>query len=361
MPFNYDLVGACQNIIREAESLAGQNYAFNLQRKTGALDFITSEKNGRPEAELISFDQGRKIGRLLVYYDQRTKECETSTIEGSTICDPGTQPVRKEFLTEIDNYIHTQVRDFSARDMEVLCKNHMEFIRDRLFSDLRAARETLSERILANLQSYVGTNYEWDGTTTTTSKILQLLATSGSQRVPLPGNFAELLEDYQNNQLTGQPALIGQGNLAMFMKLHGMSCCNATTPYGDSNVNAEADFYMDQAANAVLGSNQFLMAAYGITHLVTFNENTLININTPLAQHIVVPDPAGYPFSWDLDFKWDECDKIWKYMYSLRWTTFNVYQEDSFSSSGDSPDQSPDCDDELLGMMGIFQYQATSA
>lgn len=361
MPFNFDLVGACQNIIREAERLAGENYAFNLQRKTGALDFITSEKNGRPDASLISFDQGRKIGRLLVYYDQRTKECETSTIEGTTICDPGTTPVRKEFLTTIDNYLHTQVRQFTARDMSVLCKNHMDFIRERLFSDLRAARETLSERILANLQSYVGTNYEWDGTTTTTSKPLQLLATSGSQRVPLPGNFAELLEDYMNNQLTGTPALIGQGNLAMFMKLHGMSCCNATTPYGDSNVPSEADFFLDQAANNVLGANQFLSLAYGITHLVTFNENTIIDINTPLAQHIVIPDPAGYPFSWNLDFKWDECDKMWKYMYSLHWTTFNVYQEDSFSESGDSPDQSPDCDDELLNMSGVFQYQATSA
>jgi len=78
MPYNLDIVGACERIRKEAETLAGQNYAFNMQRKTGALDLITSPENGEVDAKLISWQNGQKIAKLHILYDQRTKPCETT-------------------------------------------------------------------------------------------------------------------------------------------------------------------------------------------------------------------------------------------------------------------------------------------
>jgi hypothetical protein len=98
-------------------------------------------------------------------------------------------------------------------------------------------------------------------------------------------------------------------------------------------------------------------------HLLTFNENENINISTATEQHIVVPDPLGYPFKWNLDFYFDNCTKTWKSQYSILWGVFNVTQPDAFAGSGegDSPDTSPDCADDLEGVTGLWGYTATAA
>lgn len=346
--------------------MIGENYAYNLRRKTGALDFITSPENGGVDAELISYDQGKKVATLKILYDQRTKPCQISSNCNQNVCDDGATPLRKQFLTEIQYCIKTPVRSYSNSDMVALCKDTATFMRDRGVSDLRAAHEFWDERILALLDDQIGTNDEWDGTSTAAGqyKDIQLINSAmDEQRVPLPGNWAEVMLDYQNNQLTGQPAVIGQGNLQMFYKLHNMSCCNSTTPYGTANVDDDARFYLDQAANRVLGADKFILAAYQAVHLLTFNENRNIMINDESQVHTVIPDPFGYPFDWNLDFYFDVCTKTWKSMYSLTWGLFNIFQADSFAASGEdsSPDVSPDCADDLDGMLGVFGYHATAA
>src|SRR5690606_30567724 len=149
-----DIVGACERIRIEAQTLARQNYAFNLQRKTGALDFITSPENGGVDAKLISYDNGRKLAKLYILYDQRTKRCQISHDCYSNVCDDGTTPVRKDATITIDNCIKTPVREYSNDDMVALCDNTNEFMRRRGFSDLRAAREYLSEAILSELTAF---------------------------------------------------------------------------------------------------------------------------------------------------------------------------------------------------------------
>jgi hypothetical protein len=96
---------------------------------------------------------------------------------------------------------------------------------------------------------------------------------------------------------------------------------------------------------------------------MTFNENKNIQIRDNAVQLFTIPDPFGYPFEWNVDLKFDICDKSWKMMLSLVWGYFNVFQADSFSASGEdtSPDMSPDCTDELDGMTGLFGYHATAA
>lgn len=362
MAINLDLIGACDAIRREAETLAGQNYAFNLQKKTGALDFITSPENGGVDASLISYNNGQKMAKLRILYDQRTKNCQISTDCTQGICDDGSTPARKEAIIEISNCLKTPVREYSNDDMIALCKDTGEFMRTRGFNDLRAAREKFDALILAELDAAIGINYEFDATTTAAGdyKQLDIIGAASGQPIPLPGNFAYLGLDYENNELNGIPAVIGQGNMDLFWKLQRYSCCNATTPYGEAAVEGEVRFYKDQQANSVLGANKVIVAAPGAMHLLTFNENRhaqMVNsmLNIP-AYNLVIPDPAGYPFSWNLDIKYDDCNKVWKMMYSLTWGVFNVFQDDSFSSNSDTTG-SPDCDDDKVGMTGVFGYE----
>ncbi len=109
---------------------------------------------------------------------------------------------------------------------------------------------------------------------------------------------------------------------------------------------------MDQAANAILGNNKFLVVAPNVSHLLWFNKNANIGINTEIIQHIVIPDPVyGNALKWDLDFKWDECDKQWIYTLGAWYDVFNAIKDDAFVSP----------DDELNNMTGILTYEATAA
>lgn len=364
--FNFDLGGACEKIVRHAEDLAsdGSNYAFNMQRRVGALDMITSADNGGVDADLISWNQRKKIGQLKVQYEQRTKPCQVRTGDDAidaNVCDTGTTPAILETTVQISERLATPNRDFTNEEMVVICEDTESFIRKFLLNDLRAAREKFSEVILAQLDEMIGVNRRFNGDETPAGSYtnLQLLAANGGQYVPLPGNYADLVLDYENMQFSGIPAVIGQGYFDKYMQLEKMSCCNSATPYAQAVEGAGLAFFKDQAANAVLGANKVLMLPFGIVHLLTFNENRNININSETVKHIVIPDPAGYPIDWDLDFKWDECTKTWKFLYSFYFRLFNIFQDDSFA--GNSPEVSPACEDENLGVNGVWGYQITNA
>lgn len=146
------------------------------------------------------------------------------------------------------------------------------------------------------------------------------------------------------------------------MQLAKYSCCNSSNVNYDSAIaETGAAVFIDQAANSVLGaSNRFIMATFGASHLLWFNKNKAMNKpNTELVRHIVIPDPVYPRLSWDLDFKWDECDEVWTYQMSASFDVFNVFQADSFST--DSGDASPSCDDPRLGVTGLWGYRATKA
>lgn len=359
---NYNIVGACQFIRKEAAELAGINYAFNLQRKTGMLDWLTSPENGGVNANYI--ESNGKLHKLEVFYDQRVKECQITDDCFASVCDDGTTPARKRFEFTLDNCIGTPVREYTVNDMEVLCKDTRTFMQEYMAQDQRAGREHLSKVMLAEVNNMVGINRYWNGPpygAAGSSKTVDLIDSSGNQKLPLPGNFAEVMLDYANNQLNGQPAFIGQGNFELFWKLQEWSCCNSATPYGEANIEGEGRFYLDQAANEVLGTNDILMVAPGAVKSVFFTENSLVErmgTNTAQNQSIVIRDFAGYPFDWNFDFYWDICDKKWKSRMSLAWGVFNVFQADSFSNNSET-EGSPDCTDELDGLTGVFSLSIT--
>ena len=364
--YNHDLVGACQNIQHEATELAGQNAPFNLGLMNGALDFITSPDNNF-DTEFRIITSNGKVTKGEIFYDQRTKACQITDTLANVCNDDATSPVRKSMTITIDDALSTPPRFFDNSEMLVLCQNKDEFIRKRLFNDLRAARERFSSKVLAALESYAGKLIRWNGTTITdtgaTSPAEQLLSVTGGQDVPLPGNFAHIVKDYERMLLSGVPAVIGDGYFDLFALLMKWSCCNSTTPYQDAIAATGAAYFKDQQANTVLTNNHILVLPFGITKLVTFNKNIGINFINDMEAHAVIPDPDGYPFSWNFDMKWDCTIERWKFVYSIEYSVFNVYQADSFAGTGegDSPDTSPDCADELDGSFGVFKYNITRA
>lgn len=362
--FDFNLAGVCQAILKNAKDLAGQNYAMNLEKKLGTLDFILDPSNGGIKATMSQ--NGKNVVRAKVLYKQPTKSCQIldgDDAKSSSVCDEGIESEEKEIDVVLDDAVSTQPRKFTADKFHTICQDVPGFIKEYLDSDMRALRERLNEKILAKIAVDAGVKYRQNGDTVAADQWtdVPLLHTVNGQSVPLLGNYQEnLLLDYSNMNFSGIPALIGQGHLQTFLSLANMSCCNSSNISYDSAIaGAGAAAYIDQTANNVLGaSNRFLMLAFGASHLLWFNRNKSMNFpNNELVKNIVIPDPVYPGLSWDLDFKYDDCARVWSYQMGASFDVFNVFQADSFST--DSGEASPSCDDPRLGVMGIWGYRAT--
>lgn len=358
-----DLAGGCERILRYMGDLTKQNNPFLLGRQTGMIDALLDPANGSIKLDLNNTQAGKKFIKSKVVYKVRAKSCEI--LEDSdvpSICDAGSEPAENSVDVTINKHFSTPVLTFSNAKMINICQDTQAFVNEYMMSYMRAMREKISEYALAQGDAAIGVNRHQNGDGDTAAgayKTKKILGTSTDigTTVPLYANYSDILLDYQYNQLNGVPRLVGEGNLQKFMQLSKFSCCNADgVAYDSAIASAGAAFFLDQAANSVLGSNKILSFAPNVLHLLWFNENTNIGINTETERHIVVPDPVYPQLKWDLDFRWD-CDKAWNFKLSAWVDIFNAYQADSFASGAGSPS----CDDELEGVTGVFGYTATSA
>lgn len=353
------LKGACEAILAYMANLQGDNYAGGLSKNNGLLDYLYSPYNlqAAGAAQLELEDQRGKIKRARVVYSQRSTTSEVLTGQAAidaSLCDVGTGKELKETFVDITDRIATRKLDFTNADLNEICNDASGFMRDVLFDVLRSAREKLDQVLLAQMQSNSGKIIGHDGTTVAagTSKSLKLIsinATSG-ERTPVFSTFNQIAMDFANMNLNGSPAIIGQGHIYEFFNLMGYACCNSTTPFGDAIGQSNSAFFLDQNANAVLGTNKFLVAAPGSAMLLTYNENVSLGIDTPIQKHITIQDPEIPGLMWDLDFRLSPCGKKYEWFASVWYKLWNTFQTDSFASP-----------DPLRGMTGIFNYVATAS
>lgn len=359
-----DLAGGCSKILRYMEELTKKNYAFTLGRKTGMLDFLVDPSNGSVKLDLNNTQAGKKFVKSKVVYKKRAKPCEIlEDAAVPSICDSGTEPVEASVDVTINKHISSPVLTFSNDNMINICQDTQAFVDEYVMSYIRALREKASEYLISQADAAVGRWRHQDGSNPTPiggSTVKKLLGSSTDTGVqtPLYANFSDIPLDYQHNQLTGVPNIIGEGNFQKFMQLQKYSCCNAPgVAYENAIAESNVAFWIDQAANRMLGPNNVLLIAPNVVHLLWFNENRNLAIDNQLQRHIVIPDPEYPQLKWDLDFKFS-CDKTWNVQLSAWLDLFKAYQADAFGT-----DTSPDstCEDELAGLTGVAQYTITAS
>lgn len=358
-----DLAGACAKITRQMSDITKDNYPFLLGKKTGILDFLLNPMNGSIKIDLNNAQVGKKFVKTKLVYKKPTLACEIlEDGDVPTTCEEGDEPVEESVDVTINKKIGTATRTFDNAKMINICQDTEAFIREYMMSDMKALREKAAEYLLAAADAAAGVNHAFNGTdyAAGTNQNIQLIGeNSGTGTiVPLFGNFNNIVLDYTNNQFNGYPHLVGQGILQQFWTLQKWSCCNADgVAYDAAIAESNVAYYLDQAANSVLGANEFLSFAPNVAHLLWFNENHNININQVDRVHTVVPDPVYPQLKWDFDF-WFDCKK-WNYKLSTYLDFFAAIQDDAFGDNSASP--SPACESELVGVNGIFKYKATNA
>lgn len=355
MSIYQSLAGMTENLVKAMKDFQGQNYAFDVTKKNGALDFILGPQNtSRVESELLTAGGG-KLRKARVVYKQSftTDDVSTgTTAEGAGLCDTSSQPEPKEVIIDIDNANSMAAPlGFTEDKLRLYAENPEAFMNEYLFNQLARQREKLDEQILTAIMGGSGVNYEEDGgiTAAGSSKSVELLNADGT---PKYQGLDEILGDYENNGMVGIPAIIGNGKFAKFFRLQNLVCCNSATPFDQAVADAGVAWYKDQNAASILeSSDDILVVAPGATKFISYNENEHVTIpETALVKHLVIPDPVyGNALKWDLDFKWDECSKKYVWFTRVYFTVFNTFQADSFPSGSANYEN----------VTGIFEYKAT--
>lgn len=356
-----DLPGACEQILRNMQDIAKGNYPFAMGKATGMLDALLDPSNG--SINLVGAEGGKKFVKGRVTYKVRAKACEIlEDASVPSVCDDGTEPLPLEVEVTLDKHISTPVLTFTNANMVNICQDTQAFVNEYVLSYQKALRERLDQIMLAKGDDAIGVTRHQNGDADTAAggyKTKKLLGTDSTIGVttPLYANFEDIKLDYSYNQLSGIPRFVGEGNLQKFFGLAQYTCCNASgVAYDNAIATAGVAFYLDQSANSILGSNKFLVFGPNLLHLLKWNKNANIGINTELRRRIVVPD-AVYPgLSWDLDFEFT-CDDTWNFKLSGWFGLFSAIQADSFGSADVS---SPICEDDLVGFTGVMGYEATA-
>lgn len=358
-----DLAGGCEKILRQMSDLTKNNYPFLLGSKTGIIDFLLNPLNGSIKLDLNNAQMGKKYVRTKLVYKKPTLACEILEDDDiPQLCDTGAEPEEETVDVTITKRIGTDVRKFSNDKMINICQDTESFIREYMLSDMKALREKAASYLLTTADAASGVNHRHNGTDVPagTNTDIQVMGTSSDTGtiVPLYGNFIDIGLDYTNNLFNGYPHIVGQGYMQKFFELQKWSCCNSTgVAYDSAIAQSNTAFYLDQQANAALGANEVLAFAPNVAHLLWFNKNHNINIDSSLVKKIVVPDPVYPQLKWDMDWKFNECDDTWVYTLSAWLDLFAAIQDDAFGDDEASP--SPACETALLGVNGIFKYRAT--
>jgi len=357
-----NLPGACERILTDMGAIAKGNYPFAMGKATGMLDALLDPGNG--SVNLVGGKAGTKYVKGRVTYKVRALACQILE-DGAvpSVCDSGLEPEPEEVEVTLDKHISTPVITFDNAKMINICENTQDFINEYIMTWMKALREKADEYFLAKADDAIGVTRHQNGDADTAAgaykdkKLLGTDSTIGTV-VPLFANYSDVILDYQFNQLTGIPRIVGEGNLQKFMLLAGYSCCNASgVAYDNAIATTGAAFYLDQAANNVLGTNRFLVFGPNLLHVLWFNKNAGIQINTDLRRRIVIPDTVyGDRLKWDLDFEF-VCDDKWNFKLSAWIGLFSAIQPDSF---GTTDVTSPVCDDDLVGFTGVMGYRATA-
>ena len=231
-----------------------------------------------------------------------------------------------------------------------------EYFTRTLARYMHAMRTKMNRQLLADLElaNCVGVNINniVSAVPSSSCKEVTMLNIDGQN---LQDGFNTMRIDFDDNQMNGMPAIIGQGNFERFLMNSDVGCCNDggidMAQVAEFIGRTGLSFWKDQNFNEIIGEDNIWMIAPGAMQVLTFNENQgpgNVGWNENYA-HMRIPDDKIPGLVYDFDIIYDSCKKIYKERLSV-WFDHDCWPSDVFAAG-----------DELEGVTGIFCFNINRA
>lgn len=326
--------GICPNIQEALNNVVADKPSLK-RTQLGYLEAIESAVNTAGITKVpIDPGTGKKKKVTLTYLKRFADESQMITAKKSD-CGTDVEPTPFEEEVEITTYLGSPGVKFDVAQMRKLCAPDSTYMQEVMMAHIDTFMKSLNKKLLTLQLANFGT---FNGGAT--YKSVALL--KGNNGAPNFKGESEVLEYFEDMDVSGKPIVIGAGNLGQYVRQVGIGCCNS-----DGINLAQAgnlSYFRDRFVEGIMGDNVFVGLVPGTVQLLTYNEYVgSYAQESPTFSHGTITDPKT---GITLDIRWhfNDCDGTYSMNLGL-WYKLQFIPDDAFAAT-----------DELYGYNGSVKF-----
>lgn len=265
--------GYCPALLRSIESIAGENAPSRKLHVAGflAMTFCCQNSSVSPINDGFSADGQQKT--LTVSYSQRPVLAQ---VQDEDDCDVNNIPTKSEW--DLGAMRHKQYSFFVSDDtISRYCSEYASSVGagnpatsmmrehyDRLLEGCNILLRAINQDLVTLASTQFGENVVTGSAAARTINIAQ------TPTLDLDAGIIQLLQDFQENEICGNPCIVGGGLISAWEKTLALACCN-NAGLDWSRIGIPRIFF-DKDTQTIWGANQFGAFAPGSVKFISRNK-----------------------------------------------------------------------------------------
>lgn len=265
--------GFCPDLLYHINEIAGENAPGRKMHIAGYLAMLLCCANSSVSPLNDPYDQGHTRG-LRIKYRRRALKSDVQTEDN---CDINTQPGYLEWV--LPQLLHRQISFHIADDLiRQYCEDAsrmrttgapptqvMNEVFDLIVDHANALMASINEALVIQQATEFGVN-----TTTGSSTGKFINISRNGQDFALDDGVVEMMQDIIENQICGEPCIVGGGIYSNFNQARMLACCNAA----GLNLGATGipRFFFDKDTQSIWGQNTIGVFAPGSVKFISRNK-----------------------------------------------------------------------------------------
>lgn len=264
--------GFCPALLKHIKDIAGENAPGRKMHVAGMLAMTFCCQNSSVSPINDQFEQGHRRN-LTIKYRRRPTIADTDTADN---CEINTQPGYLEWTVpaldfrKISFHIaDDQIRQYcvDASRMQTVgspATRVMAEVYDLIVEHANTLMAGINRDLVIQQATEFGQNVS-DGSVGTYININR----NGDQ-VILDDGIIQMMQDLQENEICGDPCIVGGGLFAAYTKAQALACCNnAGIDYSKTGL---PNFFFDKDTQTIWGNNSVGVFAPGSVKFVGYNQ-----------------------------------------------------------------------------------------
>lgn len=364
--------GYCPALLRTIESIAGENAPSRKLHVAGFLAMTFCCQNSSVSPINDGFENGQQR-TLTVSYTQRPI---LSQVQDEDDCDINNIPTKSEW--DLGEMRHKQYSFFVSDDtISRYCAEYAQSVSvgapatrvmrehyDRILEGANIVLRAINQDLVTLASTEFGNN------TNTGSNAARTINIAPTPTMDLDAGIVQLLTDFEDNQICGDPCIVGGGLFSAWNIAQQLACCN--TAGLDFSRLGMPRFFRDNDTQTVWGANQIGVFAPGSVKFISRNKyvgpyagekgnSMFFTMALPVAEFGCAPDCLN-DLVFDVQMKYIDCPTS----ISVNGTAQTVNRGWQFIISKDyslwvQPDDAYRVTDPLAGTNGTLRYVITNA
>lgn len=301
-------LGYCEALLLHLRSIAGDNYPGTKVTPPGFTQMLIDNPD-RPQTIGEAFTDGHKKS-VRIKYKVRSVVSQVST---SRSCDYNIVPAYKETTASVNQFVQLGLR-IDDETIRNYCKDASASVQvgtpptalmaehlDSILHAMNGLYQKMDEVLLTSMQAQFGVNVRTGNNALATININKQLNVQS-----LNDGLVQILADYEDNELNGQPLIVGSGLFRNLVRMQPFRQPDLSGISIQKEVN-EFKFYYDRKASSIFGVNAIGVFAPGSVHLIEYMKNVgSFAGQKGLSTKATMTDPY-YGVRWDIQFKYVDC------------------------------------------------------